>query len=121
MSRRLAHQGFNDYRRSDALALRWLVRTSLPLGAFTTTLGVSRQSARKVASGLVERGFAHVNVDTNDSRRRNVELTASGREYGRAVIDVIHAIDDELRSKLDPASIDVARDVLSFVRDTFGP
>jgi len=121
MSRRLAHQGFNDYRRSDALTLRWLVRTSLPLGAFTSTLGVSRQAARKVASGLVERGFAQVNVDKTDSRRRNVELTPSGREYGRAVIEVIHALDDELRTKLDPESIDAARDVLTFVRDTFGP
>jgi DNA-binding MarR family transcriptional regulator len=121
MSGRLAHLGYNDYRRSDALALRVLVRASLPLGAFTSSLGVSRQAARKVVSGLVERGFARVSVDENDSRRRNVQLTASGRDYGRAVIAVIHELDGELATKIDPESLDVARDVLVFVRDAFGP
>jgi DNA-binding MarR family transcriptional regulator len=120
MALRLERLGFNDYRRSDALALRWLVHGVLPLSAFTKALGASRQAARKVAAGLVERDFALVNIDVNDSRRKNIELTAGGREYALNVIEVIHTLDDELTAKIDPVQLDSARDVLTFVKDTFG-
>jgi len=42
---------------------------------------LTRQGARKVVSGLVERGYARVIPSTADSRRRIVELTPRGREY----------------------------------------
>lgn len=120
MARRLAQLGFNDYRRSDALAVRWLVRGALPLSSFTRALGASRQAARKVVAGLVERDLALLLVDRNDTRRKNIVLTAEGRTYAHAVIDVVHALDETLVAKIDPAKLESARDVLAFVKDTFG-
>lgn len=84
-------------------------------------LAVSRQTARKVAAGLVERDFAPVLVGTNDTRRRNIDLTPLGRRYADAVIDVIHALDEELIAKIDPVKLESARDVLAFRKDFFGP
>jgi DNA-binding MarR family transcriptional regulator len=120
MARRLARAGFNDYRRSDALALRWLVHGPLPLATLTTALGVSRQATRKVVEGLVERGYARVNVDTSDSRRRNADLTPVGHDYAEAVIEVLAALNSELTIKVDPGDLDTARFVLTFVKDNFG-
>lgn len=120
MSGRLVPHGYGDYRRSDALALRVLDHGSLPLGTFAKALGVSRQAARKVATGLVERDFAHVNVDADDARRRNIELTPAGHEYAKAIVEVIRTLDGELSAKVDPSQLAAAREVLTFVKDNFG-
>jgi len=120
MVRRIADLGFDGYRRSDALALRVLVPRVLPLSTMATALGASRQATRKVVNGLVERDFARVHVDASDSRRRNIELTSKGRDYASVVIEVIRTLNEELAAKIDPAHLDVAREVLTFVRDNFG-
>lgn len=121
MSTRLAERGYHDYRRADPLILRWLVHGTLPLGRLTSALGVSRQSARKVISGLVERHYAHVFTDENDSRRRNVELNPRGRDYASAVIEVLFALNREIATKVDPDQLEVALAVLGYVKDNFGP
>lgn len=120
MANRLAERGFHDYRRSDPLILRWLVPGTLPLGRLTTALGVSRQSARKVINGLVERDYARVHTDGTDSRRRNVELTAKGHDYARAVIEALFALNREIVAKVDPDQLEAALSVLGYVRDNFG-
>jgi hypothetical protein len=56
MSGRLQRLGYADYRRSDAAALRTLLRGPLPVGQLGTVLGVTRQAVRKVADGLEQRG-----------------------------------------------------------------
>jgi DNA-binding MarR family transcriptional regulator len=120
MSRRLADQGFDDYRVSDALAVRLLTHGALPLAEFTSVLDVSRQAARKVVDGLVERGYARVRTDATDRRRRSVQLTPRGRVFAAAVIDAIHDLNDELVEKVDPVHLEGARTVLGFVKDNFG-
>src|SRR5471032_2769528 len=75
MGRRLGRLGHGDYRRSDALALRRLRRGPTPLSELSGALGVTRQAARKVVVGLVERGYVQVERDRSDARRLNVELT----------------------------------------------
>lgn len=117
MARRLAERGYDDYRRSDALAVRLLVGGPRPLAAFQTTLGASRQAARKVVTGLVERGFASLETDPNDARRRTVRLTTSGEAYASDVIDVLRALNRDLAAKVDPEALRTAISVLSFVID----
>jgi DNA-binding MarR family transcriptional regulator len=120
MTSRLAASGFDDYRISDALALRWLIHGALPFATFTAALGVSRQTARKVVDGLVERSFATIHSDRADARRRIVELTPKGHSYARTVIDALHDLNVELGEKIDHGQLDAALSVLTFVKDNFG-
>jgi DNA-binding MarR family transcriptional regulator len=90
------------------------------LSTFTSALGVSRQAARKVVGGLVERDLALVNIDAGDSRRRIVQLTSRGRAYAGTVLEVLDSLNDELATKIDPDHLESTRFVLTFVKDNFG-
>jgi len=117
MAQRVSVLGFEDYRRSDPLVLRSLRSGEVPLGSLTATLGLTRQGARKVVSGLVERGYARVSTSTVDTRRRMVELTPRGREYVAVVVATLRALNDEVVNGVDAAQLDAAYAVLEFVKD----
>lgn len=120
MARRLEERGFRDYRRSDAFALRFLASGPLPFGHLTDGLGVSRQLARKVVGALVERGLATVRADSQDARRRVVELSDVGREYATAVIEVVREINRDVANKVDPHDLAATSTVLKYIIDTLG-
>ena len=107
--------GYHDYRRSDAAAVRRLQRGPMAIGRLGTTLGVSRQTARKVATGLERRGFATTVRDTNDSRQINVTLTADGEEYAKALTKVIDRLNRDLYRRVDPVDLAGADAVLRAV------
>src|SRR5580658_3414830 len=92
MAKRLGALGFEDYRRSDPLVLRSLRSGEVSLGSLTEIIGLTRQGARKVVSGLVDRGYARVTSSTSDSRCRMVALTPLGREYLAAVVATLRAL-----------------------------
>jgi DNA-binding MarR family transcriptional regulator len=118
MAQRLGSLGFHDYRRSDPLAMRSLRRGEVTLGSLGVTLGVTRQGARKVVNGLVERGYAHVTTSSEDSRRRLVNLTPRGRDYLAAVVATLRAMHDEVVDNVDPQQLAATYAVLELVRDT---
>jgi len=120
MSQRLSALGFEDYRRSDPLVLRSLRTGEVPLGSLSATLGLTRQGARKVVSGLVERDYARVTSSTVDTRRRMVALTPRGREYLAAVVTTLRALNDVVVGGVDADQLDAAYAVLEFVKDTVG-
>lgn len=120
MATRLLALGFDDYRRSDALALRWLARGPTPLSALNATFGVSRQATRKVVDGLVDRDYAKVQPDPFDARRRTVELSKRGRQYASAVIATVRELNANVTSGVDPEHLTTALSVLSFVTERFG-
>lgn len=120
MAQRLEGLGYRDYRRSDAIILRWLRNGPMPLSQLAMALGVSRQAARKLVGGLVVREFAVVERDRVDARRLNVALTSYGREYARKVLDVVTALNTELEDKLDPYDVVVAKAVLRTVSNLYG-
>ena len=120
MALRLSALGFHDYRRSDPLVLRSLRGGEVALGSLGPTLGLTRQGARKVVSGLVERDYARVLHSTEDSRRRFVELTPKGREYLAAVVATLRALNDEVVAHVDADHLAGAYSVLEFVKDGFG-
>lgn len=120
MAQRLSALGFHDYRRSDPLVLRSLRSGEVALGSLGATLGLTRQGARKVVSGLVERDYARVFRSSEDSRRRFVELTPKGREYLSAVVTTLRALNDEVVANVDADELAAAYSVLEFVKDGFG-
>jgi DNA-binding MarR family transcriptional regulator len=118
MAQRLGALGFEDYRRSDPLVLRSLRSGEVSLGSLTEIIGLTRQGARKVVSGLVDRGYARVTSSTSDSRRRMVALTPRGREYLAAVVATLRALNDEIVDGVDAGQLSAAYSVLEHVRDT---
>ena len=115
MGSRLAQLGYQDYRRSDAVALRLLRRGPIPVGRLGTELGITRQAARKVAEGLEQRDYARTERDARDSRVLNVILTAAGTAYARVIADVIRELNREFRERVDPAQLVAADSVLRAV------
>jgi len=77
--------GFPGYRRTDAGVLGLLLQRPLAIGQLGEALGISRQAARQLADGLVERGYATLGTDDADARRTLVVLTPMGQSYGRAI------------------------------------
>jgi DNA-binding MarR family transcriptional regulator len=113
MASRLARLGYDDYRRSDAAAVRLLRRRGpVPVGQLGTALGVTRQAARKAADALQQRGFAATRRDPRDSRQLNVTLTPAGQDYARAVIAVIGELNREVARRAEPAQLVAADAVL---------
>ena len=102
MSKRLDNLGYPDYRRSDAVLLRWLRHGPLPFSDLAATLGVSRH-------------FAIVERDRDDARRLNVALTVAGEVYARHVLDVVTALNSELDEHVDPYDLAVVKSVLRTV------
>ena len=120
MAARLKRLGFDDYRRSDAIVLRWLRRGQTPLGELTGTLGVTRQASRKAVDGLISRGYARVARDSHDARRRTVELTAAGAHYAQAVVETVGALNAEFERHTDPDDLAVVKSVLRAVSTLYG-
>ena len=112
MARRLEELGHADYRRSDAAALRLLARRPLAVGELGAVLGVTRQASRKLVAGLERRGYAHLERDPRDSRRRTVVLTPVGGAYAAAIVATLEAMSRELGERVDRAALIAADAVL---------
>ena len=112
MASRLERLGYAGYKRSDAAAMRMLWRGPLPVGQLGEGLGVTRQAARKVADGLVQRGYATTARDSHDTRQLNVTLTQLGRDYARAITAVIEELNREVAGRVSPAQLAAADAVL---------
>jgi DNA-binding MarR family transcriptional regulator len=111
----LAARGYPEYRRSDAASVRQLERGPMSIGQLGAALGVTRQAARKVADGLVVRGFATTARDGADTRQVNVTLTPAGQGYAEAVTKVIERLNLDLIRRVDPAELAGADAVLRAV------
>jgi DNA-binding MarR family transcriptional regulator len=112
MATALGAKGYPDYRRSDAAAVRHLRRGPMSLGRLGAALGVTRQAARKVADGLVLRGYATTARDEVDTRHVNVALTPSGVAYARTLTQVIAHLNRDLMRRVDPSDLVAADAVL---------
>jgi DNA-binding MarR family transcriptional regulator len=112
MAQRLQELGHADYRRSDAAAVRLIARRPLAVGELGAVLGVTRQAARKVVAGLERRGYARLERDPRDSRRRTVVLTSSGEAYATAIVATLEAMNRELGDRVDRAALIAADAVL---------
>ena len=112
MTSRLERLGYAGYRRGDAAVLRMLWPDPLPVGRLGASLGVTRQAARKVADGLVQRGYATTERDVQDTRQLNVTLTQLGRDYAVAVAAVIAELNREVAGRVSADQLTAADAVL---------
>ncbi len=117
MALRLERRGYTDYRRSDAAALRLLSREPVTIGMLGAALGITRQAARKLADALERRGYARTAPDVRDARRVNVLLTEAGREYARAIIEVVEELNRELAARVGADDLRAADVVLRAALD----
>jgi DNA-binding MarR family transcriptional regulator len=111
----LAAKGYDDYRRSDAAAVRLLQRGPMSIGRLGAALGVTRQAARKVADGLERRGYASLARDEFDARQVMIKLTSDGEAYAGAVRAVIEKLNRSVTRKVKPADLATADAVLRAV------
>jgi DNA-binding MarR family transcriptional regulator len=107
--------GFTGYRRSDSGVLRMLAQRPWAIGQLGEALGITRQAARQLADGMVERGYATFGTDPADARRTLVSLTPSGVRYARAVQDAQDVLNDTVRSRASAADLAAASRVLRAV------
>ncbi len=113
MREELAAAGYPDYRATDAAVLRLLRRRgSLSITELGTALGISRQAARKLVSGLEQRGYASEARDPADTRSVRVTLTPAGETYAGAVISIIHALNRDLTTRVSAGDLAAADAVL---------
>jgi DNA-binding MarR family transcriptional regulator len=112
---RMQEAGFPGYRRTDAGMLGFLLPRPLAIGQLGEALGISRQAARQLTDGLVERGYATFGTDPDDARRTLVVLTPSGRSYGRAIWAAQDALNETVRSRVNETDLAAADAVLRAV------
>lgn len=112
---RVGEAGYADYRPTDAPVLRLLRQGALPIGQLAEAIGVTRQAARQLADGLVNRGYAVLTSDPGDGRRRMVVLTPRGEDYGRAVWEAQDKLNDSVCRRLSARDLAVADSVLRAV------
>ena len=87
----------------------------LAIGQLGEAMGISRQAARQMADGLVERGYATFGTDDADARRTLVVLTRRGKAYGRAIWTAQDALNETVRSRVSEADLAAADAVLRAV------
>lgn len=107
--------GFAGYRQADAWLLRLLGPQTRAIGQLGDAMGVSRQAARKLADGLVERGYAELCADPADARRTLVALTAYGQAYATAVAQSQDALNAAIRHRVSSRDLAAADSVLRAV------
>jgi DNA-binding MarR family transcriptional regulator len=112
MSDRLEALGHHGYRRSDAIAMRMLLRGPVAIGRLGERLGVTRQAARKFVDALIARGYVRVERDPSDARKLNALLTPAGERYAQAVVQVIEELNRELSTRVSAADLAAADRVL---------
>ena len=112
MTEGLAELGFPDYRRSDALLVRVLLRGPRPVGRIGTALNVSRQAARKLVTGLERRGYAQTSTSATDARQLEVSLTPRGEEFAIAIVATIDGLNRRIAERVDPTQLLAADAVL---------
>ena len=112
---RMREAGFPGYRRSDAGVLAFLLRQPLAIGQLGEALGITRQAARQLADGLVERGYATFGTDQADARRTLIVLTPRGTAYGQAVWMAQDSLNEMVRSRVSGTDLVAADAVLRAV------
>jgi DNA-binding MarR family transcriptional regulator len=92
----LAAVGFDDLPRNSAYVLGGIVNHGGTAGGLVRELGVSKQAASQLIDTLVLRGYLERQVDAEDRRRVNIEVTERGRAAAAAVRAGVEAVDREL-------------------------
>jgi DNA-binding MarR family transcriptional regulator len=101
MDDELAGRGFTDRRFPDRLVLRMCSRPGdTTISQIGRGLGITRQGASKVVTGLSRRGYVTVTASPTSGREKIVRLTDRGAEYRAALRQAAQTIERQLRAEV---------------------
>jgi DNA-binding MarR family transcriptional regulator len=80
-------------------------------------LGVTKQAASQAVQSLVRRGFAVVEADAADARRRIVRLSAKGEAARRSAVGFHASLEHELVERLGARKVAAMREALDTLVD----
>jgi DNA-binding MarR family transcriptional regulator len=102
MQTMLATAGFDDLPRNGPFVLGGMANHGGAAVELIRSLGVSRQAASQLIDTLVLRGYLGRQVNSDDRRRMDIELTERGRAAAAVVRAAVQNIDRELKAMLSP-------------------
>lgn len=113
----LAAAGFPDRRFPDGRVLRLCTRSdNVTASQIGRELGITRQGAGKIVSGLRDRGYVALEPCSTDAREKVVTLTPRAFDYLAAQREAARRIERELRELIG----DDAFDSLAALVDALG-
>jgi DNA-binding MarR family transcriptional regulator len=101
----LATAGFDDLPRNGPFVLGGMANHGGSAVELIQSLGVSRQAASQLIDTLVLRGYLGRQVNRDDRRRLDIELTERGRAAASVVRAAVKKIDRQLTAMLSPGEI----------------
>jgi DNA-binding MarR family transcriptional regulator len=103
----MAASGFPERRFPDGRVLRMCARSDqVTASAIGRELGITRQGAGKIVSGLRDRGYVVLEPSTTDGRERVITLTPKATDYLAAQRDAARRIEGELEELLGATAFD---------------
>lgn len=103
----MAAAGFDDRRFPDGRVLHICARSpDVTISQIGRKLGITRQGAAKVVTGLRDRGYVTVERSRTSGREKTVRLTARATRYLAAQYDAARGIEHQLRTDLGEAAFD---------------
>jgi DNA-binding MarR family transcriptional regulator len=100
----LAAAGFEDLPRNGPFVLGGMADHGGSAVEMIQGLGVSRQAASQLIDTLVLRGYLGRQINRDDRRRMDIELTERGRAAA-VVRAAVEKVDRQLTAKLSPAEL----------------
>jgi DNA-binding MarR family transcriptional regulator len=101
----LAVAGFEDLPRNGPFVLGGMANHGGSAVEMIRGLGVSRQAASQLIDVLVLRGYLDRQVNRDDRRRLDIELTERGRAAAVVVRAAVEKVDQQLTARLSPAEL----------------
>jgi DNA-binding MarR family transcriptional regulator len=101
----LAAAGFEDLPRNGPFVLGGMANHGGSAVEMILGLEVSRQAASQLIDTLVVRGYLDRQVNRDDRRRMDIELTERGRAAAAVVRGAVEKVDRQLTAMLSPAEL----------------
>jgi DNA-binding MarR family transcriptional regulator len=101
----LAAAGFEDLPRNGPFVLGGMANHGGSAVDMIRGLGVSRQAASQLIDVLVLRGYLDRQINPDDRRRMDIELTERGRAAAVVIRAAIERIDQQLTATLSPTEL----------------
>jgi DNA-binding MarR family transcriptional regulator len=101
----LAAAGFDDLPRNGPFVLGGMANHGGAAVELIRSLGVSRQAASQLIDTLVLRGYLDRQVNPDDRRRMDIELTERGHAAAAVVRAAVQKIHGELKAMLSPGEL----------------
>ncbi len=110
----MADAGFGERRFPDGRVLRLCSDpTGSTISGIGRALGITRQGAGKVVSGLRDRGYVSVADSKTSAREKSVTLTSRGAEYLATQGRAARVIENQLHAELGDSGFSVLKKLLA--------